>query len=55
MPTLQIVDKRVYYITEANTSDFHEEEGWYCDLTYIDEKVNTYGPYDTEELASSVA
>jgi hypothetical protein len=53
MLTLQIVDKRVYQITEADISEFHEEEGWYVDITYSDEKVDTYGPYNTHELASS--
>jgi hypothetical protein len=54
MLTLQIIDKRVYCITEADISDFHEEQGWYCDITYTDEKVDTYGPYNTRELASAV-
>ena len=54
MLTLQIVDKRVYQITEADISEFHEEKGWYVDITYTDEKVDTYGPYSTPELASAV-
>lgn len=57
MPTIdqvKIVDKRIYYITEADLSAFHEEEGWYCDITYSDEKIDTYGPYDSKDLASSL-
>jgi hypothetical protein len=54
MLTLQIVDKRVYHITESDISAFHEEAGWYCDVLYSDENVDTYGPYNTHELASSV-
>lgn len=51
LDSVKIVDHRIYFITEFDVSPFHEGSGWYCDLIYSDDKIDTYGPYDTERQA----
>lgn len=55
-PSMQITitDKRVYFITEGDLSDFHDEIGYYVDIEYSDGSYDTFGPYDTIEDAKQV-
>jgi hypothetical protein len=48
---VKITDKRVYYISEQDISDFHDEIGYYVDLEYNDGSYDTFGPYVTKQEA----
>lgn len=48
---VKITDKRVYYISEYDISDFHDEIGYYVDLEYNDGSYDTFGPYSNKQEA----
>lgn len=54
MSTISIVDSITYYIGENDLSPFHSESGYYVDLIFSDDGIDTYGPYDTEEECKSL-
>lgn len=45
-------DTRIYFISENDFSDFHDEEGFYVDLIYSDGSIDTYGPYESYQIAA---
>lgn len=51
---VKITGKRVYYISESDISDFHDEVGYYVDLEYSDGSFDTFGPYDDKQEANSI-
>ena len=48
---VKITDKRVYYISEHDISDFHDEVGYYVDLEYNDGSYDTFGTYSSKQEA----
>jgi len=51
---VKITGKRVYFISENDISDFHDEVGYYVDLEYSDGSFDTFGPYDDKKEANSI-
>jgi hypothetical protein len=51
---VKITGKRVYFISKQDTSDFHDEVGFYVDLEYSDGSYDTFGPYDNKYEANSI-
>lgn len=51
---VKITGKRVYFISKQDTSDFHDEVGFYVDLEYSDGSYDTFGPYDSKYEANSI-
>jgi len=54
MSTISIVDSRIYYIGEKDLSPFHKDTGYYVDVIFSDEGIDTYGPYETESECKSL-
>lgn len=51
---VKITGKRVYFISQDDTSDFHDEIGFYVDLEYSDGSYDTFGPYNNKQEAYSI-
>lgn len=51
---VNITERRVYFISQDDISEFHDEVGYYVDIEYSDGSYDTFGPYDTKQEAKQV-